>query len=205
VLIRNYSSSELERTLALLRKLRGGEYYAASNARTYLVNSYKDLVASLSAEDYQELKTKLTSDMRELIAERESRLIAYSILSDIVRHSCVGDSEIYSVYEKEIINLVKTNKDKYFYHMITLAQTKTKVIGNISDIEDFFIEIYMKLSRIKSINFQYLTDFTLNVPTANKRKLLAHLFKCKPFKNDKQFINRYIANHDELKKYAVLI
>lgn len=204
-LVNNTSLPKIERVFALLRELRSGRYYAASNFRSWLVVCYKDLVASLPPKDYQKLKQAVLLDVPKLIQERESRIIAYSLLSDIISYSCVEDLEIYKTYENEIINLANTNKDKYFYHVITLARTKRKVIGDISDIEDFFIQKYLQPSRIKSINFQYLTDFSTNVPAVNKRKLLAHLFKCKPFKDDKQFINRYIASYEELKKYAVLI
>jgi hypothetical protein len=204
-LVSNTSLPKLDRTLALLHELRSGRYHAASNLRTYLVGCYKDLVESLLPEDYAILKQIVLADVPNLIAEREKQIIAYSLLSNIIRYSCVGDAEIYKTYENEILNLANTNKDKYFYHVVTLALTKSHVLGDISDIEDFFLAKYLQLSRTKTINFQYLTDFTLNVPTANKHKLLAHLFKCKPFKDDKHFINRYITNHDELKKYAVLI
>jgi hypothetical protein len=204
-LVSNTSLPKLDRTLALLRELRSGRYHAASNLRTYLVGVYKDLVISLHPEDYAKLKQLILLDIPKLIEERESQKIAYSLLSNIIAYSCVGDTEIYKTYEFAILNLAKTNKDKYFYHVITLACTKNKVLGDISDIEDFFIEKYLQPSRTKTINYQHLTDFSINVPAANKRKLLAHLFKCKPFRDDKQFINRYIASHDELKKYAVLI
>lgn len=204
-LVNNTSLPKLERTQTLLRELRSGRYHAASNLRTFLVGCYKDLVSSLSPEDYAKLKQFILLEIPALIQEREKQIIAYSLLSNIIAYSCKEDPEIYETYEFAIINLANTNKDKYFYHVITLAITKSKVLGDISSIEDFFIQRYLQPSRIKSINFQYLTDFTLNVPMADKRKFLAHLFKCKPFRDDKQFINRYIASHDDLKKYAVLI
>ena len=198
-------TSNIDQAITILKELRTGKYYPASNVRSSLVGQYQDVVASLPPDDYEKLKLDVIGIIPSLIEEREKNKIAYSLLSNIIRYSCVGDIEVFEAYEKEIFRLASIDKRKYLYHLITLAQTKSKLSQSISNIEDFFIEKYLVISRVKTINFQYLTDFTTNVKLADKRKLLAHLFKSMPFRNDKQFINRYIVSYNDLSKYAILI
>ncbi len=200
-----YSKSKTEKVLSLLSEMRNGKYYSASKIRNFLIGNYKGLILSLSTEEYDLVKQKNLQQIPKIINEINSRKIAYSLLSQIIEYSCYQpDTEIYDTYEKEILRLAENNKEKYLYHMITLAQTRGKILGDVKNIEDFFIAKYLTVSRIKTVNYKYLIDFTLNVGSSNKRKFLAHLFQLKPFRND-HIINSFILQHDELKKLGALI
>lgn len=200
-----YSKNRTEKVLSLLSEMRNGKYYSASKIRNFLIGNYKGLILSLSADEYDFIKQNILQQIPKLINERNSRKIAYSLLSQIIEYSCYhSDIEIYDTYEKEILRLAENNKEKYLYHMITLAQTRNKILGDVKNIEDFFIEKYLSLSRINSINYKYLMDFTTNVQSVNKRKFLTHLFRCKPFRND-FIINSFILQHEELQKLGTLL
>lgn len=200
-----YSKSKIDKVLSLLNEMRNGEYYSASKLRSLLIGNYKSLIQNLSQEEYTTIKNHILQQIPKIINERNSRKIAYSLLSQIIEYSCLHsvDIEIYYAYEKEIMRLADTNKEKYLYHMITLAQTRKRILGDIEGIEDFFINRYLAPSRIKTINYKYLIDFTMNVETCNKRKFLMHLFSCRPFRND-FIINSFILQHEDLKKLGTL-
>jgi len=204
-LIENESISKLDRAFAILKELRNGRYYAASNFRAYMVSCYKDLAAALSIDDYNILKSEIVANIPALIAEREDRKVAYSLISDIVCYSCINNFEAYHAYERNVLPFAKANKKKYFLHVITLAQTCGRIFGNIDPIEDFFIDKYLGLSGMNTVNYKYLSDYTTNVSLANKGKLLKHLLKNRPFYNDKYFINKYIMSNSDLGKYAILL
>lgn len=199
-----YAKDKVEKTLSLLQELRSGKYYPASKIRNLLITDYKTLIASLNDDEFKIIKSFLIKEIKNLISERNDRKISYALLSEIVQFSCQKDFDIYFEYEKELFKLSNKQKDQYLYHVITLAQTRKKLIGDISNIEDFFIKKYLKLSRIKTINFKYLTDFANNVDNVNKRKFLSHLFRCKPFRND-FIIKSFILQHEELIKLGTLI
>lgn len=204
-LIENDAIPKLDRAFALLKELRNGRYYASSNFRAYMTSCYKDFVAALDQEDYSRLKAFVIDIIPALIAEREERIVAYSLISDIVAYSCVNDTDVYNVYEQNILPLSKTDKKANFLHILTLAQTRGKVFGNIDPIEDFFISRYLNLSHMKTLNYKYLVDYSANVKLANKSKLIKHLLNSRPFYNDKYFIQKYIASDRDLAKYAILI
>lgn len=197
-----YAKSKVEKTLSLLNEMRNGSYYSASNIRKLIINNYKTIIQSLNKDEYDIVKKVIIGQIPSLINERNSRKIAYSLLSQIIEYSCNNDTEIYETYEKEIMRLAAFNKDKYLYHIITLAQTRVRMYGNISNIEDFFIDKFLSLSRINTINYKYLIDFTMNVD-CNKRKFLMHIFKLKPFRND-FIIKSFILQHNDLKKLGLL-
>jgi len=200
-----YSLSKTDKVLSLLKEIRTGNYYYASNARRFLIFNYKALILKLTPEEYTTVKHIILPQIPKFINERNSKKIAYSLLSNIIEYSCYDtDTEIYDAYEKEILRLADTHKEKYLYHMITLAQTRKKILGSIENIEDFFIKKYLSVSRIKSINYKYLIDFTMNVNTSNKRKFLTHLFNSRPFRNE-FIINSFILQHEDLQKLGVLI
>lgn len=200
-----YTMSKIDKTLSILSEIRNGKYYSASKIRNYLIGCYKAIVISLSIEEYKILKEFIISNLCALIDERNDRKIAYSLLSQIIEYSCYyNDFDVYHFYEKQILILASSNKEKYLYHIITMAQTRKKILGSIETIEDFFIKKYLTISRIKSINYKYLIDFTMNVDGVDKRKFLRYLFNSKPFRND-FIINSFILQHDELKKLGTLI
>jgi len=186
--------------------MRSGKYYFASKMRSLLIGNYKSLIANLTSEEYSNVKNIIVQQIPKLINERNSRKIAYSLLSQIIEYSCYHctDVEVYHAYEKAILHLADTSKEKYLYHMITLAQTRKRVLGDIENIEDHFIKKYLSISRIKTINYRYLIDFTMNVETSNKRKFLTHLFHSRPFRNE-FIINSFILQHDELRKLGTLL
>jgi len=199
-----YAKSKIDKALSLLNELRRGEYYSASKLRNYMITCYKIIISELSQEEYDTIKIYIIQQIPKIINERNSRKIAYSLLSQIIEYSCrKGSVEIYNAYEKEILRLADTNKEKYLFHMITLAQTRRRMLSSIESIEDFFIEKYLMPSRIKTINYKYLIDFTMNVD-CDRRKFLMHLFRCKPFRND-SIINSFILQHEDLKKLGTLI
>lgn len=199
-----YAKNKIDKALALLNELRTGKYYHNSKLRQHLIGNYKGLVANLSPEEYKIFKYKFLIELSSIIQDRNARKIAYVTLSNIIEFSCNDDKEIYNTYEKEILKLVSVKKQTYLFHMITLAQTRMRVLGNIENIEDFFIETYLYPSRLNTIHYNNLLDFTINVPGSNKKKFLTHLFKLKPFKND-FIIKSFIMQHDELKKLLTLI
>lgn len=200
-----YSLNKPDKALAILKEMRNGHYYYSSRIRKFLITNYKNVVLSLSDEEYSSVKNIILPQIPKLINERNSKKIAYSLLSEIIEHSCRSpDVDVYEAYEKAILHLAETSKEKYLYHVITLAQTRKRVLGNIENLEDFFIQKYLVISRIKTINYKYLVDFTLNVESSNKRKFLTHLFQSKPFRNE-HIINSFILQHDELKKLGTLI
>lgn len=203
--IENIKKPQAEDVIKLLQELRCGRYYSASGIRSYMIASYKDLINLLSPEEYEKYKIFFLQEISKLISERQNRKIAYSLLSDIICFSCINDFSIYSFYENEIFKLANNNKNKYFHHLLTLAKTKNRLFDDISNIEDFFIQKYLKPSRINSVNLKYLNDFTINIPSVNKRKLLFHLFKLRPFFGDTWFIKKYILNHPDLDKYSILL
>lgn len=200
-----YTKNKIDKTSSLLFELRSGKYYNTSKVRSFLIESYKRLILSLSTDEYIQIKQELVSLMPHLIQERNNQKIAYSLLSDIIVYSCFQDDiDILLAYEKEIIRLVNIDKDKYFFHVITLAQTRKKLTGDISNIEDLFIKKYLVLSRMNSINYGNLIEFTSNVSGVDKRKILIHLMKCRPFRND-YIINSFMTHYEELHKMAILI
>ena len=204
-IIENYFiKNKIEKTLALLNELRTGKYYHNSKLRTNLIGNYKGLVANLLPEEYIFFKNKFLSELNNIIEDRNQRKIAYITLSQLIEFSCSYDKEIFNEYEKQIFKLATSKKQKYLFHIISLAQTRMRVIGNIDNVEDFFIEKYLQPSRLNTIHYRNLLDFTVNVSNSNKRKLLTHLFKIKPFKND-FIIKTFILQNDELKKLGSLI
>lgn len=199
-----YAKTKTEKVLALFNELRSGRHYAASRIRKFLIGNYKALIINLDDEEFSVVKKIIIDNLPKLINERNSRKIAYSLLSQFIEYSCRGeDLDVYYAYEKEILRLAQTNKEKYIFHVITLAQTRKRLLGDISNIEAYFIENYLCLSRLKSINYKYLCDFTINVE-CDRRKFLMHLFSSKPFRND-FIINSFILQHEELKKLGTLI
>jgi len=198
------TKTKSEKVLALLNEMRTGLYYYSSKTRKALIGNYKSIIFSLSKQEYNLIKQHIIQNIPALINDRNSRKIPYSLLSEIIEYSCFNDIDIYSSYEKEIIKLAKVNKEKYLYHIITLAQTCKRMFDNIENIEDFFIERYLAISRINTINYRYLIDFTINVSGVDKRKFLTYLFGCRPFRNDK-IIKSFILQHPELKSLGVLI
>lgn len=201
-----YSLNKTDKALSLLNEIRNGKYYSASRMRSFLIGNYKSLIANLTPEEYCNIKNIIIQQIPKLINERNSRKIAYSLLSQIIEYSCyrASDVEVYLVYEKAILHLADTSKEKYLYHMITLAQTRKRILGDVESLEDFFIDKYLSISRIKTINYKYLIDFTMNVESSNKRKFLTHLFHSKPFRNE-FIINSFITQHKDLHKLGVLL
>lgn len=205
-IISDYTTKpKVEKVLALFNELRSGKHYAASKIRKLLVENYKNLIEALTDEEYAYIKKIIIEHLPKLINERNSRKIAYSLLSDFVKYSCRGgDFDVFTAYEKEILRLAANNKEKYIIHLITLAQTRKTLLDNIKNIDDFFIEHYLKLSRLKSINYRHLIEFTTNVSSCDKKRFLIHLIKLKPFRNDFVIID-FISHHTELQKLQTLI
>lgn len=200
-----YSKTKLDKAQAILTELRSGKYYYASNMRRQLIGSYLAITSNLSPRDYERLKKHLIPEIPALINERNTRKIAYILLSQIIEYSCKqSDMSIYTAYEAVVMRLANTNKDRYLYHVITLAQTCDKLFGNIEAIEDYFIKRYLSISRINTINYKYLIDFTMNVNRTNKKKFLRHINQLKPFRND-NIIKSFIMQHDELSHIGTLI
>lgn len=200
-----YSKSKIEKTIAILSALRSGEFYYNSNERKFLIGNYKCLISSLSEEEYLLIKNEIISCVPNLIKDRDNRNIAYSLLSDIITNSCwQNDFDVFAAYQKEIFRLATINRDKYLYHIITLAQTANRLNNSISDIQDFFIDKYLQLSRLNTINYGGLIDFATNVENSNKRKLLMHIMGYAPFRND-FIIRSFIFRFDELQKFAILL
>jgi hypothetical protein len=199
------TKSRTEKVLALFNELRSGRHYAASKVRKLLVENYKNVILSLTDEEYTYIKNIIIEHLPKLINERNSRKIAYSMLSDFIKYSCrSGDFDVFAAYEKEILRLASNNKEKYIIHLITLAQTRKTLLDNITNIEDFFIAHYLKLSRLKSINYRHLIEFTTNVSSCDKKRFLIHLIKLKPFRND-FIITDFIIHHKDLQKLQTLI
>jgi hypothetical protein len=199
-----YAKTKIEKVLALFNELRSGRHYAASKIRKFLIGNYKSLILNLTDEEFVFVKQVIIDNLPKLINERNSQKIAYSLLSQFIEYSCRGeDLDVYYAYEKEILRLAQTNKEKYIFHIITLAQTRKRMFNDITNIEDFFIKQYLRLSRLKSINYKHLLDFSINVD-CERRRFLLHLFKLKPFRND-FIINSFILQFDELKKLGLLI
>lgn len=200
-----YVKNKTEKVLSILNEIRSGRYYSSSNKRKYLINTYKNLILDLSINDYKIIKKNILNYIPSLINERNSRKIAYTTLSQIIEYSCgFNNLEIYYEYEKEIIRLANINKEKYLYHVITLAQTRERMFSNIENVENFFIRRYLPISRTKSINYKYLIDFTMNVKNVDTKKFLIYLFKCKPFRND-FIIKNFISQHNDLGKLTTLL
>lgn len=200
-----YALNKTDKALAILKEIRSGRYYFASKNRNFLIGNFKGIMQSLTQQEYTSIKELLLAQIPKLIEDRTDVNIAYSLLSQIIEYSYhENDFDVYLAYEREIFRRAKINKQKYLFHVITLAQTRNKLLSNIDNIEDFFIENYLQISRVKTINYGYLVDFTMNVGSSNKRKFLTHLFRCKPFKND-FIVKSFIQLHDELKKLCSLI
>jgi len=201
-----YSLDKTNKVLSLLNEIRNGKYYSASKIRSFLIGHYKSLITNLTPEEYSNIKNIIVQQIPKLINERNSRKIAYSLLSQIIEYSCYHGTDVgvYLAYEKAILHLADISKEKYLYHMITLAQTRKRILGDVENLEDLFIEKYLSVSRIKTINYKYLIDFTINVESSNKRKFLTHLFHSKPFRNE-FIINSFILQHEELRKLGVLL
>jgi hypothetical protein len=200
-----YSKSKVEKTIAILSRLRCGDCYYHSNERQFLIGNYKGLVLSLSEEEYNIFKKEIILSIPPLIGDRNQRNIAYSLLSDIITYSCSkNDFDIYLEYEKNILKLAKTNKDKYLYHTITLAQTKNRLEKSIENIEDYFITNFLSLSKLNTICNSYLIDFTSNVSNINMKKFLKHLIALMPFRND-FIVNEFMINNVELHTLAILL
>lgn len=200
-----YSKNLSDKALSILTELRNGKYHSASKKRNFLIGNYKGIILNLSSEEYSILKERIIHLIPRFINERNSRKIAYSLLSQIIEYSCYqNDFNVYDAYEKEIIRLAEINKEKYLYHVITLAQTCKNLFDDITKIENFFIQRYLTLSRLNSINYKYLMDFSINVKCCDKRKFLSHLYKLKPFRND-FIIKSFILQNEELKTLSLLI
>lgn len=199
------TTANFDKTIIILDELRSGKYYPKSNIRKYCLQNLKNSITLLNQEEIIHYKNKIISLIPTLIKNRDEAKISYLLLSDIIISASIGDNLVYAAYEKEIYRLLEKNREKYFFHFITLAQTKNKIDHNISDIEDLFINKYLTVSkRFNSMNSRYLFDFSANVENVDKRKMLVHLFKSKPFRNDNIIIKYIIANED-LNKYATLI
>lgn len=200
-----YAKNKQDKVLSILNEVRSGRYYPASNIRKHLINTYKHLILGLSINDYKVVKQIILNHIPSIINERNSRKIAYSVVSQIIEYSCRStDLDVYYEYEKEIIRLANINKEKYLYHIITLAQTRERMLSNTESIEDFFIKRYLSISRTKSINYKYLIDFTMNVRGIDTKKFLIYLFKCKPFRNE-FIITNFISQHADLDKLTILL
>jgi hypothetical protein len=200
-----YSKSKTEKAIAILSRLRSGDYYYHSNERKFLIGNYKGLVLSFLEEEYNIFKKEIILCIPSLIEDRNQRNVAYSLLSDIITYSCSkNDFDIYTEYETKIFKLAKTNKDKYLYHTITLAQTKNRLEKSIENIEDYFITNFLSLSKLNTICNSYLIDFTSNVSYINMKKFLKHLMALMPFRND-FIVNEFMINNVGLHTLAILL
>ena len=199
--------NQIDQVISLILHLKSGQYYNSSNNRKWLFKQLKSHIEFLSKDDYEAIKTFWIEDenISSLINQRKKGTISHALISGIIEAcSKTDDLDIYNEYEKLVIKLASRNKDKGLNHLIQCTKIKHSLTGTTEGLERFFIDRYLKITRVDTVNFGHLYSFLYKVTWANKEEILTHLFSLGKFRNA-YIIKYFIKHHKELEKYAFLL
>jgi len=200
----NDAKTNIDRTLRLLDVIRSGECYHASNKRKFLLGTYKNLVAHLNHNEYDQLKLHILKNLSDIINDRKALKLSYSGLTQLIEYSSQLDMDVYCAYENLIVSMAEIRPARYCDFVLPMIDACFSLTKDINRIEDFFIRTYIHPYK-RYVNPKYLLQYAYAVKAANKKKLLLYLHKARPFYNDTNIIGAFVEYNPELGKIAILL